>query len=269
MLASTLLSLAFVSLPAALVDQASPLTGTWTGHMGPTQAGGTAITVQLKSAATAVSGTVTGPQLIPGDITRGSFDPATGALTFDVVVRDAGKTVVSFVGNVARDTAAGRVAFPAQSGYFRITKGTTAAAPKAVSQVPVDPGLEAARRGFVEVSGWVARAAELVPADKYSYRPAPNVRTFGQLVAHVIDGYQYYCARGAGRAAEWTDTVEKGAVDKIAIVQRLKQAGDACTPAYATGGQIAPLMENVGHTSLHYGNMITYMRMLGLTPPSS
>jgi uncharacterized damage-inducible protein DinB len=115
----------------------------------------------------------------------------------------------------------------------------------------------------------VARAAELVPADKYSYRPAPNVRTFGQLVAHVIDGYQYYCARGAGRAAEWTDTVEKGAVDKIAIVQRLKQAGDACTPAYATGGQIAPLMENVGHTSLHYGNMITYMRMLGLTPPSS
>jgi uncharacterized damage-inducible protein DinB len=202
MLASTLLSLAFLSLPVAHADQAGPLTGTWTGHMGPTQAGGTAITVQLKSAAKAVS-------------------------------------------------------------------GTAAAAPQAAAQAPADPGLEAARRGFVEVSGWVARAAELVPADKYSYRPAPNVRTFGQLVAHVVDGYQYYCARGAGRTAEWTDATEKGAVEKAGIVQRLKQAGDACTPAYATGGQIAPLMENVGHTSLHYGNMITYMRMLGLTPPSS
>ena len=267
MIALTVFSLLSLSFPATLL-QAGSLTGTWTGHMGPTQAGGTAITLQLKSEAKAVSGTVTGPQLTPGDIQRGSFDPATGALKFDVVVRDAGKTVVRFEGTVVRDTATGRVAGLDQSGFFRITKGAPGAG-KVAAQPPADPGMEAARRGFVEISGWVARAAELVPADKYSYRPVATVRTFGQLVAHIADAYQYYCARGAGRTTEWTDTIEKGAVTKDAIVQRLKQASDACTPPYAGTGPVAPLMENVGHTSLHYGNMITYMRMLGLTPPSS
>ena len=42
-----------------------------------------------------------------------------------------------------------------------------------------------------------------------------------------------------------------------------------CAAGYAGAGEIGPLTENFGHTSLHYGNMITYMRMLGLTPPSS
>jgi hypothetical protein len=268
MIAPVFLSLWYLSFPAALAAQAGSLTGTWTGHMGPKENGGTPVTMQLKSQARSVSGIVTGPQLTPGDIQRGSFDPATGALKFDVVVRDAAKTVVRFEGTVTGDTAAGRVGSADQSGYFRITKGAPGAA-KVVAKPPADPGMEAARRGFVEVSGWVARAAELVPADKYAYRPASTVRTFGQLVAHVADAYQYYCARGAGRTTEWTDTIEKSAVTKDAIVQRLKQAAEACGPAYAGTGPVAPLMENVGHTSLHYGNMITYMRMLGLTPPSS
>lgn len=268
MIARTAVSLLALAIPAALAAQAGSLTGTWTGHMGPNTTGGTAVTMQLKFAAKSVSGTVTGPQLTPGDIQRGSFDPATGALKFDVVVRDADKTVVRFEGAVVRDTAAGRVSAANQTGYFRITKGAPGAA-KIAAKPPADPGMEAARRGFIEVSGWVVRAAELVPADKYTYRPVATVRTFGQLVAHVADAYQYYCARGAGRNVEWTDTIEKGALTKDAIVQRLKQASEACNPVYESTGPVAPLMENVGHTSLHYGNLITYMRMLGLTPPSS
>jgi hypothetical protein len=39
--------------------------------------------------------------------------------------------------------------------------------------------------GFNEVNGWVMQAAEMVPADKYSYRPVDTVRTFGQLIAHI------------------------------------------------------------------------------------
>src|SRR5215203_3822382 len=39
------------------------------------------------------------------------------------------------------------------------------------------------RNGFNEVNGWVTKAAEMVPADKYSYRPVDTVRTFGQLMA--------------------------------------------------------------------------------------
>ena len=47
----------------------------------------------------------------------------------------------------------------------------------------------ALREGFTEVSGWVSKAAEMVPDDKYNYRPVDSVRTFGQLVAHIADSY--------------------------------------------------------------------------------
>jgi uncharacterized damage-inducible protein DinB len=126
------------------------------------------------------------------------------------------------------------------------------------------------RNGFTEVSGWVTKAAEMVPEDKYNYRPVDTVRTFGQLVAHIADSYNYYCARGAGNNVEWSDAIEKGNTDKATLVPKLKQALDRCTEVYkGNSGRVGPLLGNVGHTSLHYGNIITYMRMLGMKPPSS
>jgi uncharacterized damage-inducible protein DinB len=114
------------------------------------------------------------------------------------------------------------------------------------------------------------KSAELVPADKYNYKPTDGVRTFGQLVAHITDSYNFFCARGAGNKVEWSDTVEKGSTDKDTLMPKLKEAIGRCTAAYdGKASQFGPLFSNVGHTSLHYGNIITYMRMLGLKPPSS
>lgn len=123
------------------------------------------------------------------------------------------------------------------------------------------------RGGFDEVSGWVLKAADLVPADKYSYKPVPAVRSFGQLIGHIADGQNYYCARAAGRTVEWSDAVEKGSQDKAVLIQKLKDSNAVC--AAASTGAVGPLMANVAHDNLHYGNIITYMRMLSLVPPSS
>jgi uncharacterized damage-inducible protein DinB len=126
------------------------------------------------------------------------------------------------------------------------------------------------RNGFNEVSAWVTAAAEMVPADKYNYRPVDTVRTFGQLIAHITDSYNYFCAHGVGNKVEWVTPVEKGATDKDTLLPKLKEAVGKCNAAYSSGnGQLRPLFTNVGHTSLHYGNIITYMRMMGLKPPSS
>ena len=46
-------------------------------------------------------------------------------------------------------------------------------------------------------------------------------------------------------------------------------SGDYSGRRFSGLTQIGPLTENFGHTNLHYGNMITYIRMLGLKPPSS
>jgi len=126
------------------------------------------------------------------------------------------------------------------------------------------------RNGFNELNGWVVAAAEAVPADKYSYKPAETVRTFGQLVAHITDSYNYFCAHAVGNKVQWVIPIEKGATDKDTLLPKLKEAVGRCNAAYsAKDAQFGPLFTNVGHTSLHYGNIITYMRMLGLKPPSS
>ena len=129
---------------------------------------------------------------------------------------------------------------------------------------------EEVRKGFTEVNDWVLKAAEAVPADKYNYKPVDTVRTFGQLVAHIADSYNYFCARGTGNKVEWSEAVEKGSLDKDTLLSKLKESAGRCTTAYgASNAQLGPLMGNVSHTSLHYGNIITYMRMMGLKPPSS
>jgi hypothetical protein len=56
---------------------------------------------------------------------------------------------------------------------------------------------------------------------------------------------------------------------KETLLPKLKRAVDRCNNAYSSGTQLRPLFSNVGHTNPHYGNIITYMRMLGLKPPSS
>lgn len=144
-----------------------------------------------------------------------------------------------------------------------------AAAPPLGAQQAAEGGSAALRRSFDEVTGYVTKAAALVPADKYAYRPAPSVRTFGQLIAHIADSHNFYCARAGGRRVEWADPVEKGATDKATLVAKLKQSVDACAAPYGGTGQAGPLVDNIGHTNLHYGNIITYIRLLGLVPPSS
>lgn len=241
---------------------ADPLSGTWTGTMGENETSQRPITANLTFDGKALSGIITGPPRA-GDIKTGTFDPKTGALRFGVVVRGDGMTV-TFEGTLIQNTITGRVIFPDQIGTFKITKGSGASAAAPQSDVTAE-----LRRGFDEVSGNVTKSADLVPADKYTYRPAATVRTFGQLIGHVADSYNYYCGRAAGRDIQWSDAIEKGVTDKATLVPKLRQALQSCGPAYGGTGKAGALIENIGHTNLHYGNIITYLRMMGLVPPSS
>jgi uncharacterized damage-inducible protein DinB len=139
------------------------------------------------------------------------------------------------------------------------------------AQEPEKPkSAEILRKGFQEVSTWVTKSADMVPAEKYSYKPVDTVRSFGQIIGHITDSYNFFCARGSGNKVEWADPAEKGTTDKATLVPKLKEAVDKCNAVYATdNGQLAPLMENIAHTNLHYGNLITYLRMMGMKPPSS
>jgi len=244
---------------------ADPVSGIWNGHMAR-EGDRQPLTITLKFDGSSMSGTVEGPPN-PGSIRRGTFDKASGALKFEVEVEDTAKTVATFEGKIVNDKATGSVTLNGQTGTFSLTKGTAGAA---ATQPPAG-GMstdEALQKSFANVSAYIIKSAEMVPADKYTYQPTKSVRTVGQLIGHIADGYNYFCAVAAGRKVEWSDAVEKGHTDRAAVVSKLKQATDACNAAHTAGGH-PPLIQNLGHTNLHYGNLITYMRMLGLVPPSS
>jgi hypothetical protein len=246
---------------------ADPVSGTWTGDIGLDLTTRHPVKFELKfDGKSTLSGTVTGPG--PADFKTGSFDATTGALKLEVDVKDDGGTPKRFVfeGTALSGMATGRVSDGTQVGSFRIVRETGASP---AGQPSAGDATAALRKSFAEVSGWVSKAADLVPADKYAYQPTKTVRAFGPLIAHVADSYNYYCARAAGRNVEWSDPIEKGKTDKATVVPKLKQALDACNAAYGGTPQVGPALENVAHTSLHYGNIITYLRMMGMVPPSS
>jgi len=123
---------------------------------------------------------------------------------------------------------------------------------------------------FTGVKDAVIKSAEMVPAEKYTYRPVATVRTFGELAAHVADSYTWYCSRAAGQNLQWSDAVEKGKTDKATVTQKLRESLAVCTAAYGNANsRVEALLNNITHTNLHYGNMVTYLRMMGLVPPTS
>lgn len=127
------------------------------------------------------------------------------------------------------------------------------------------------RQGFGEVAAFVVRAGEMVPEAQYGHRPAAGVRTFGQLIGHIADGNNYYCGRAAGRNVEWAETVALSNAGKAELLARLRESITACTAAHtaANAARGNELLANFGHVNHHYGNIVTYLRTLGLTPPSS
>ena len=267
-----LIALAFTSAFAQVRVANDPISGVWSGWIGESAAHPHAIRfeISMKSDGT-LTGSAGGPNLTPGVIESGTFDHATGALALSVVIREAQGVAdggVKLEGRVVNDTASGVVILRNQRGQFHLVREKPGAASTAPATPKGDAGV-AVRRGLVEVSDWITRAAEMVPADRYSYRPVGTVRTFGQLVAHIVDGSNYYCGRAAGRSVDWSDATEKNVESKAALVQALAKSLADCKAVYDGASEIAPMMENLVHNGLHYGNMVTYLRMLGLTPPSS
>jgi len=132
--------------------------------------------------------------------------------------------------------------------------------------------------------GNVVAAAEEMPEASYAFKPTPEVRSFGELVGHVADAQNMFCAIVIGEKAP-TTSIEKTKTSKADLVQAVKDSKSFCDKAYSgmtddhatemvtvMGMQMAKLNVlsiNSAHLDEHYGNMVTYLRIRGLVPPSS
>ena len=161
-----------------------------------------------------------------------------------------------------------------------------AAAPVALhAQAAASSPISASEKGFYTVvSGQVIAAAEKMPEQNYSFKPTPEVRSFGQIVGHVADAQYYFCSTATGEPSPMKD-IEKTKTSKADLVAALKDAVAYCNKAYAgmtdaQGSQTVKFMGydtakltvlsvNTAHADEHYGNMVTYLRIKGIIPPSS
>ena len=141
------------------------------------------------------------------------------------------------------------------------------------------------RNSWNSVKRYVAASAEKMPADQYGFKPTPEVRSFGELVAHLANEHYLLCAplKGEPNPMEKVDfekttakaELVKAINDSIAYCDAAytaaKDEAKTTTPFSATrrGTPFSTMLLNVTHDNEHYGNIITYLRMKGIVPPSS
>lgn len=136
----------------------------------------------------------------------------------------------------------------------------------------------------------LADAAQAMPAEEYSFRATPEVRTFAQLIGHVINANWFFCSQAKEEKSPATTNYEQ-LTDKAALVKALNDSLAYCDEVYSAttdanfsravqiqGGagmgatntvRGAILMFNTTHNNEHYGNIVVYMRLKGHVPPST
>jgi uncharacterized damage-inducible protein DinB len=125
----------------------------------------------------------------------------------------------------------------------------------------------------------IMKSAEAMPDSKYNYRPTKDVRSFAEILNHVADISYTLCSNVKGEANPAAATA-KGS--KPEIIAYLKHSFDYCDGVYSgfadahlndpadfwgTKTNKMFILTQVGnHDALHYGNLVTYLRLNDLVP---
>jgi uncharacterized damage-inducible protein DinB len=156
----------------------------------------------------------------------------------------------------------------------------------AQSQPAADSGYTASVRSrWNAIKRNIAGSAQAMPDSGFAFKPTPEVRTFGELLGHLTNEHYIFCSqmKGEQNPRETVDFEKK--TTKEEFVKDITDSITYCDAAYAAikddAKTIAPLapnrrdtlfssmLMNVTHDSEHYGNLVTYLRLKGIVPPSS
>jgi uncharacterized damage-inducible protein DinB len=137
------------------------------------------------------------------------------------------------------------------------------------------------------MKGYITKSLEQIPENLFGFQPTKEVRTIGQLFGHIADGNYLFCSASSGEATP-ASPVEKTMKTKADLQRALTESFAFCDRAFSalndqTGAAeavIAPINNlkttklgalsfNTSHNSEHYGNLVTYMRLNKMVPPSS
>lgn len=127
-------------------------------------------------------------------------------------------------------------------------------------------------------------SAEKMPEENYNFKPTDAVRSYGQIIGHVADSQYIFCSLVLGEKNPLLK-IEQTKTSKADLIAALKGSFAYCDKAYdgitdRSGTETVKLMGfdtpklgalNVNnlHSGLHYGNLVTYLRLKNIVPPTS
>ncbi len=157
--------------------------------------------------------------------------------------------------------------------------------PAAVAPAQNNPLSAWNKTAYGAVKNILLRSAEKMPEENYSFKPTDAVRSYGQILGHLADSQYYFCSTVLGEKSP-APKIEQTKTSKADLIAALKDAFAYCDKAYdgmtdASGTQMVKLFGtedtpklsvltvNQMHNLEHYGNLVTYMRMKNIVPPTS
>src|ERR1700730_6863318 len=153
------------------------------------------------------------------------------------------------------------------------------------SSAPVaNPVSTTVKNQLTRFSKNMVAAAESMPADKYGFKPTPEMNTFGHLVMHIVQSNNLLCSKISGTAAPDSKLADSDGKDKL--VAGLKASFEFCSTALANVddsklGESMVLFGNRPATRAaaliglsdgwndHYGAEAIYLRLNGILPPTA
>jgi DinB family protein len=193
---------------------------------------------------------------------------------------------------IASNIATGRIHMKTILGVLVSSLLSVPLAAQTAPQAPPKDLSAWLRNSYATNRKFLARTAEKMPEEFYSLRPGPQteVRTFGQIIGHLANFNFRWCSDAKGEKNPMETTDFEKLTDKASLVKGLNIALTYCDSAYAMVTdanamdvvqgttdegtkvrvlRISRLISNLAHNNEHYGNLVTYMRMKSIVPPSS
>jgi DinB superfamily len=137
------------------------------------------------------------------------------------------------------------------------------------------------KSAYNSVKNNLLQSAEKMPEDGYSFKPTPDIRSFAEVLGHVVSAQTHACGAVVGGTSAGTTKNET----KSEVLTALKAAFDVCDKAYdsltdanaaemiqsprGARSRLGVLTGNVAHDNEQYGILSVYMRLKGVIPPSS
>jgi len=158
-------------------------------------------------------------------------------------------------------------------GLSTLLQTTLTVAVAQQSKAPETPAQQA-KRYFDGVNKQVLEMAQDFPADKYDFRLRKEMRSFGEVIVHVMSGNFYAAKTARSEKANWDEVNPKTYRTKADIVTAFQKSIADCAAALkahpiAESKSIEPWIGVMQHSSEHYGLLVAYYRANGLVPPVS